>query len=96
MCRELKREPSWVAAIRLAFLRGRVDVESVVEEANLVPGKERTVRDVLETMAQRGVLEETDADGAYVPGPVLLESDRYDLNFERASDGGAHRWRSTG
>ncbi len=53
MCRELKREPSWVAAIRLAFLRGRVDVESVVEEANLVPGKERTVRDVLETMARR-------------------------------------------
>ena len=94
MCREMKREPAWVAAIRLALLEGRVDVPSVVEEANLIPGRERTVRDVLSTMAGRGVLEPVD-DGAYVPGPVLLNSDRFDLDFDRASDGGAHRWKSS-
>jgi len=60
MCREMKREPAWVAAIRLALLEGRVDVPSVVEEANLIPGRERTVRDVLSTMAGRGVLEPVD------------------------------------
>jgi len=94
MCREMKREPAWVAAIRLALLEGRVDVPGVVEEANLIPGRERTVRDVLSTMAERGVLEPVD-DGAYVPGPVLLNSDRFDLDFDRASDGGAHRWKSS-
>jgi hypothetical protein len=94
MCREMKREPAWVAAIRLALLEGRVDVPSVVEEANLIPGRERTVRDVLSTMADRKLLEPID-DGAYVPGPVLLNSDRFDLDFDRASDGGAHRWKSS-
>ncbi|WP_436347850.1 hypothetical protein [Natronorubrum sp. FCH18a] len=53
MCRETKREPAWVSAIRLAFLRGQVDVDGVMEEANLIPGYERTVRDVLSTMADR-------------------------------------------
>ncbi len=93
----MQREPAWVAAIRLALLRGSVDVESVVEEANLVPGRERTVRDVLSTMAERGLLVERDGDDhRYVPGPVLLDSDRFDLDFSRASDGGAHRWGSPG
>jgi hypothetical protein len=90
----MKREPAWVAAIRLALLEGRVDVPSVVEEANLIPGRERTVRDVLSTMAERKLLEPVD-DEAYVPGPVLLNSDRFDLDFDRASDGGAHRWKSS-
>ena len=94
MCREMKREPAWVAAIRLALLEGRVDVPSVVDEANLIPGRERTVRDVLSTMAERKLLEPVD-DEAYVPGPVLLNSDRFDLDFDRASDGGAHRWKSS-
>ncbi|WP_134670725.1 hypothetical protein [Halorussus marinus] len=95
MCRETKREPAWVSAIRLAMLEGRVDVESVVEEANLVAGRERTVRDVLAKMCDRRLLRAVDgAEDAYVPGPVLLESDRFDLDFERASDGGAHRWNS--
>ncbi|AXG06457.1 hypothetical protein DU500_08515 [Haloplanus rubicundus] len=94
MCREMKREPAWVAAIRLALLEGRVDVPSVVEEANLIPGRERTVRDVLSTMADRGLLEPVDED-VYVPGSVLLNSDRFDLDFDRASDGGAHRWKSS-
>lgn len=96
MCREMKREPAWVASIRLAFLRGRVDVDGVMKEANLAPGHELTVRDVLETLADRGLLEPTAEDDAYVPGPVIIESDRFDLDFGKASDGGAHRWRSTG
>lgn len=96
MCREMKREPAWVAAIRLAFLRGQVDVDGVMEEANLDPGHELTVRDVLETLADRGLLEPTGENDRYVPGPVVIESDRFDLDFGKASDGGAHRWRSTG
>ncbi|MDQ2053524.1 MULTISPECIES: hypothetical protein [Halobellus] len=94
MCRELKREPTWVAAIRLAVLEGQVDTESVIEEANLVAGRERTVGDVLSTMDERGVLNKID-DDLYLPGEVLLNSDRYDLDFEKASDGGAHRWKSS-
>jgi len=94
MCRELKREPTWVAAIRLAMLEGRVDTESVIEEANLVPGRERTVRDVLDTMDERGVLNAV-GDDTYLPGKVLLNSDRFDLDFDNASDGGAHRWKSS-
>jgi hypothetical protein len=91
----MRREPAWVSAIRLALLEGRVTVAGVVEEANLVPGRERTVRDVLSTMAERDLLHPVDED-VYVPGPVLLDSDRFDLDFDRASDGGAHRWKSTG
>jgi hypothetical protein len=93
VCRETKREPAWVSAIRLAMLEGRVTVEGVIEEANLIEGRERTVRDVLETMRERDLLAAVDGD-AYVPGRVLLESDRFDLDFDRASDGGAHRWNS--
>jgi hypothetical protein len=97
MCRETKREPAWVSAIRLAVLEGRVDVDGVMDEGNLRPGRERTVRDVLSTMDERNLLEPIDGvDDAYVPGPVLVESDRYDLDFAKASDGGAHRWRSSG
>lgn len=95
MCRETKREPAWVSAIRVALLKGRVTVESVIEEANLVDGRERTVRDILSTMADRGLLVSVDdAEGEYRPGPVLLESDRFDLDFDRASEEGAHRWDS--
>ncbi|SDY18552.1 hypothetical protein [Halobellus clavatus] len=94
MCRELKREPTWVAAIRLAMLEGRVDAEAVIEEANLIPGRERTVCDVLSTMAERDLLRPID-DGTYLPGPVLLHSDRFELDFTNASNGGAHRWKSS-
>lgn len=95
MCRETKREPAWVSTIRLTILEGRVDVESVIDEANLVDGRERTVRDVLETMNERELLTPIDGEeDAYLPGPVLLESNRFDLDFDRASDGGAHRWNS--
>lgn len=93
----MRREPAWVAAIRLALLRGKVDVESVVEEANLIPGRERTVRDVLSTMAERELLVALDGrDNAYVPGPGLLDDDRLNRDFSRVSEGGAHRWESTG
>ena len=96
MCRETKREPAWVSAIRVALLEGRVTVDGVVEEANLVAGRERTVRDVLSTMADRELLvASAEGEDVYLPGPVLLESDRFDLDFDRASDGGAHRWNSS-
>lgn len=94
MCRETNREPAWVSAIRLAMLEGRVTVEAVIEEANLVAGRERTVEDVLETMLERNLLANPGADGVYVPGPVLLESGRFEQDFDQASDGGAHRWNS--
>lgn len=99
MCRELRREPAWVAAIRLAVLRGRVDVGGVLEEANLGDGHARTVRDVLETMADRDLLEEApDAGGRaagarrYHPGPVLLDAAPDPRTALNVSDGGAHRW----
>lgn len=90
----MRREPAWVSAIRLAMLKGRVTVAGVIAEANLIEGRERTVEDVLETMRERDLLTSVD-DGAYVPGPVLLESDRFNLDFKNASDGGAHRWNSS-
>lgn len=97
MCREMRREPAWVAAIRCAMLTGTVTVEAVMREANLVAGREQTVEDILGKMADRGLLRESPGDPSrYLPGPVLLDSDRQHLDFERASDGGAHRWRSTG
>ncbi|WP_049890335.1 hypothetical protein [Natronorubrum sulfidifaciens] len=97
MCRETKREPAWVSAIRLAFLRGQVTVDGVMDEANLPAGYERTVRDVLSTMADRRLLEPVGETGErYVPGPVLIESGRFDLDYSKASDGGAHRWHSSG
>ena len=88
-----ERDPSGLAA---AVVEGatEVDTESVIEEANLIPGRERTVRDVLATMDERGVLNAVGED-RYLPGEVLLNSDRFDLDFDNASDGGAHRWKSS-
>lgn len=97
MCRELKREPVWVAAIRLALLSGRVDVAGVMVEANLVDGRERTVVDVLETLAERDLLDAVDGESdTYRPGAVLVTSDRSRLPFERASENGVHRWGTAG
>lgn len=97
MCREMKREPAWVAAIRCALLDGEVTVEAVMVEANLIDGWERTVEDILTTMVDRDLLRPAPGDGErYLPGRVLLDSNRHRLDFSRASDGGAHRWRSTG
>lgn len=95
MCRELNREPIWVAAIRLAYLQGWVDVESAVEEANLVAGRERTVEDVLSTMCQRGLLCEApafDENGRYLVGPVLRRSAPTPTGVEQLSQRGLHRW----
>lgn len=97
MCRETKREPAWVSAIRLAFLRGKITVDGVMEEANLTPGHERTVQCVLSTMADRDLITPIDGEAdTYVPGPVLIESGRHNLDFSKASKGGAHRWQSSG
>lgn len=95
MCRELNREPAWVAAIKLALTRGSVDVESVVEEANLVPGRERTVEDVLTTMADRDMLVEAgDAEetGEYLVGPVLRRTAPSPAAVANLSDNAVHRW----
>ncbi|SDR42714.1 hypothetical protein [Natronobacterium texcoconense] len=51
-----------MSAIRLTILEGRVHVEAVIEEANLVDGRERTVRDVLETMNERDLLTAVDGE----------------------------------
>lgn len=96
MCRELKREPAWVAAIKLALTQGSVDVEAVIAEANLLPGRERTVRDVLNTMAERDVLREAadhEETGTYLPGPVLYRSAPAPAAAKHLSESGAHRWR---
>ncbi|PSQ18103.1 hypothetical protein BRD00_05870 [Halobacteriales archaeon QS_8_69_26] len=94
MCRERNREPAWVAAVRLALLRGRVDVESVLAEANLGADHERTVEDVLRAMADRDLLERADGSDRYHPGPVLLESAPEPAARLNVSDGGVHRWGS--
>jgi hypothetical protein len=95
MCRELNREPIWVAAIRLAYTQGWADVDSVVEEANLVSGREGTVVDVLETMYERDLLVEApdfDESGRYLVGPVLRKSAPSARGVKHLSRRGVHRW----
>lgn len=92
MCRERTREPAWVAAVRLALLEGRVDVAGVMAEANLPPGHERTVADVLGTMSDRGLLRQVSEDpAAYVAGRPLLDSAPAPGAAKRASPDGVHR-----
>lgn len=93
MCRELKREPAWVAAIKLALTQGRVDVDGVIEEANLLPGRERTVRDVLTTMAGRDLLRPGPGEDEYVPGPVLYDAAPSPAAVKHLSRNGTHRWK---
>ena len=90
MCRELRREPAWVGAIRVVLLEGRVDVDAVMAEANLLPGREATVEDVLETMAERGVLVPTEE--GYRAGPPLLRSAPSAPAVRNASSRAVHRW----
>lgn len=96
MCRELNREPAWVGAIKLALTRGRVDVEGVIEEANLVEGRERTVQDILETMVDREMLIAADKPGEYFVGPVLRRAAPSPSAVDKLSDNAAHRWESDG
>jgi len=96
MCRELNREPAWVGAIKLALTRGRVDVESVIEEANLVEGRERTVEDILETMADREMLIPDGEQGEYFVGPVLRRAAPSPSAVDKLSDSAVHRWESDG
>ena len=98
MCRELRREPAWVGAIRLAIFQGELDVESVIEEANLVPGTERTVTDILETMEERSLLTKApdfEESGRYLVGPVLLRSASQSTSQANPSDRAIHRWQTT-
>lgn len=99
MCKELNREPAWVGAIRLALTQGEVTVEAVVEEANLRPGVDRTVEDVLRTMASRDMLVEApdfDSSGRYLIGPVLLRSAPSAAAVDNLSDRALHQWDGTG
>lgn len=95
MCRELKREPAWIAAIKLAITRGWVTADAVVAEANLVEGREPTVRNVLSTMADRDMLTEApefQSSGRYLVGPVLRESAPANHPVDNLSESGVHRW----
>jgi len=95
VCRELNREPAWVGAIRLALTQGWVTVDAVVEEANLPPGVDRTVADVLETMAAREMLVEAtdhESSGRYLVGPVLRRSAPDPDAVDHLSERAAHRW----
>jgi hypothetical protein len=95
MCRELNREPIWVATIRLAYTQGWADVDSVVAEANLVPGREDTVVDVLDTMCDRDLLVEApdfDASGRYLVGPVLRRSAPSPRGIKHLSEHAVHQW----
>lgn len=94
MCRERNREPAWVAAVRVALLRGRVDTESVLAEANLGEDHARTVEDVLRTMARRDLLVANPGADGYRPGPVLLDAAPDPGGRPNVSEGGVHRWGS--
>lgn len=92
MCREFRREPAWVAAIRVVLTDGWVDVEAVMEEANLMNGRESTVEDVLETMVERGVLVSTSEDDGYRAGEPLRQSAPSPSAVRNASTRATHRW----
>lgn len=92
MCREFRREPAWVAAIRVVLLEGRVDVQAVMEDANLVDGREATVEDVLETMADRGVLVPAEDGTGYRAGGPLRRSAPSPSAIRNASTRATHRW----
>lgn len=97
MCRELNREPIWVGAIRLALTRGSFDVDDVVEEANIVAGRERTVEDVLRKMCRRDLLREApdfEESGRYLVGPVLVRSAPSPEGVSHLSRNGLHRWQT--
>lgn len=95
MCRELRREPAWVGAIRLALTQGQVTTPAVIEEANLRSDVDRTVDDVLRTMAERNMLVEApdfETSGRYLIGPVLQRSAPAATDIDKLSDRAAHRW----
>jgi len=95
MCRERNREPAWVGAIRLALARGELTAGAVVEEANLPPGKRRTVEDVLTTMADREMLvhaADFEESGRYLIGPVLRRRAPSPAAIGRLSKRATHRW----
>ena len=95
MCRELRREPAWVGAIRVAYTQGTVTVDAVIEEANLLPEAYRTVEDVLSTMADRDLLTEApdfESSGRYNVGPVLHRSAPKPSAVKSLSTRAVHQW----
>lgn len=94
-CRELRREPAWVGAIRVAVTEGVVTPRAVIEEANLRSDRHRTVADVLATMADRDLLARvptTDDSQRYVVGSVLMDAAPSPEAVEQLSDRALHRW----
>ena len=95
MCRELNREPAWVGAIRLALTQGQVTADGVISEANLRQDKQRTVRDVLDTMADRDMLVEApdfEDSGRYLVGPILRRAAPSAAAVEQLSERATHQW----
>jgi len=95
VCRELRREPAWVGAIRVAFTQGSVTADAVIEEANLLPECYRTVEDVLSTMAERDLLEEApdfESSERYNVGPVLRRAAPKAGDVGSLSTRAVHRW----
>ncbi|MXR52816.1 hypothetical protein GRX03_14525 [Halovenus sp. WSH3] len=92
MCRELNREPAWVAAIKLALTEGAFTTDCVIEEANMRPDRRRTVETVLSTMVERDLLCDTSTPDRYLVGRVLRRTAPDPEQIEHLADEGLHRW----
>ena len=93
MCRELNREPAWVGAIRLALTEGALTPDGVIEEANLRSDRHRTVENVLATMAEQDLIEETPGpENRYLVGPVLRRAAPDPSQIGHLSDRAVHQW----
>jgi len=92
MCRELNREPAWVAAIKLALTEGAFTTDCVIEEANMRPDRRRTVETVLATMADRELLCDPAAEDRYLVGPVLRRAAPSPEQIDHLAEEGLHQW----
>lgn len=92
MCRELNREPTWVAAIKLALTEGAFTTDCVIEEANIRPDRRRTVEAVLSTMVERDLLCDPPTADRYLVGPVLRRAAPSSDQVEHLAEEGLHQW----
>jgi hypothetical protein len=95
VCRELRREPAWVGAIRVAFTQGPVTADAVIKEASPLPECYRTVEDVLSTVAKRDLLEEApdfESSERYNVGGVLRRAAPKAGDVGSLSMRAVHRW----
>jgi hypothetical protein len=93
MCRELNREPTWVAAIKLALTKGSFTTDCVIEEANVRPDRYRTVEAVLSTMTERELLSDAPAEeDRDLVGPVLQRAAPEPGQIDKVSDQAVHQW----